>query len=53
MFHAIKRNPPVHANLPPVAGALAWCRALMERVKQPMDCMLANVRACVWVWVCV
>ena len=28
---------PLYNNLPPIAGALAWCRSLLERIKEPMD----------------
>ena len=29
--------PPINDNAPPRAGAVTWCRALMERVQEPMD----------------
>ncbi len=29
--------PPVGHNLPPIAGALTWCRGLAERIKVPMN----------------
>lgn len=36
-FHRFKANPPIDNNLPPVAGALSWCRGLLDRVREPMD----------------
>ncbi len=40
LFGALKRSPPVHANLPPISGACLWARALRDRVRQPMDYLL-------------
>merc|ERR1711934_757889 len=31
-----KEQPPIAHNLPPIAGALTWCRGLLERIKTPM-----------------
>ena len=36
-FNQYKSNPPVHNNLPPVAGALYWCRGLLARIQVPME----------------
>lgn len=37
LFNDYKNNPPVANNLPPIAGALTWCRGLLERVQQPLE----------------
>ncbi len=29
--------PPIGHNLPPIAGALTWCRGLVERIRMPMN----------------
>ena len=34
-FHAYKSSPYIHVNQPPIAGALLWCRGLVERVNEP------------------
>ena len=36
MFVEGKEAPPIAHNLPPIAGALTWCRGLLERIKTPM-----------------
>ena len=36
MFIEGKEAPPIAHNLPPIAGALTWCRGLLERIKTPM-----------------
>jgi len=36
-FHAHKANPRIDQNMPPVAGALAWCRSLTTRVEEPLE----------------
>ena len=36
MFIEGKDSPPIAHNLPPIAGALTWCRGLLERIKTPM-----------------
>lgn len=28
---------PVFNNMPPITGALSWCRGLQERIKEPLD----------------
>ena len=33
MFLLYRDNCPIAWNLPPIAGALTWCRGLMERVQ--------------------
>jgi len=30
-------NAPIAANMPPIAGALAWTSGLLERIKEPME----------------
>ena len=30
----------VGRNMPPIAGALGWCAALMERIREPMEKLL-------------
>ena len=37
MFQEGRRRPPISHNLPPIAGALSWCRGLLSRVKLPME----------------
>ena len=37
MFVEGKDCPPIAHNLPPIAGALTWCRGLLERIKTPMS----------------
>ena len=37
MFIEGKEAPPIAHNLPPIAGALTWCRGLLERIKTPMS----------------
>ena len=37
LFMENRNTPPIAHNLPPIAGALTWCRGLLERVRQPMD----------------
>lgn len=32
-----RNNPPVASNLPPIAGALTWCRGLLERIQLPLE----------------
>ena len=36
IFLRQREHPPVPANYPPVAGALAWCHSLIERVQAPL-----------------
>lgn len=36
LFMQRKDKPPIANNLPPIAGALTWCRGLLERVQLPM-----------------
>lgn len=35
-FHEGKRSPTIAHNLPPIAGAITWCRGLVARVEVPM-----------------
>jgi dynein heavy chain len=37
MFMEHRDNPTISSNLPPISGALNWCRGLLERIKQPME----------------
>jgi dynein heavy chain len=37
MFLELRDLPPIAWNLPPTAGALAWCTGLLERIQQPME----------------
>jgi len=43
IFVENKDSPPIgtgsYRNLPPIAGALTWCRGLLSRVKLPMEKM--------------
>ena len=39
IFVENKEKPPIGNNLPPIAGALTWCRGLLDRVKLPMEKM--------------
>ena len=36
LFHQSSQIPPIAHNLPPFAGALSWCRGLLDRIEQPM-----------------
>mmetsp|Transcript_14602 Transcript_14602/g.45793 ORF Transcript_14602/g.45793 Transcript_14602/m.45793 type:complete len:4603 (+) Transcript_14602:85-13893(+) len=37
LFLHYRDEPPVAANLPPISGALTWCRGLLDRVRVPMN----------------
>jgi len=37
---------PLHVNMPPVAGALAWVRGLIERIEGPMSHLAKVMDAC-------
>jgi dynein heavy chain len=37
IFMSNKAHPPINDNQPPKAGAIAWCRSLIERVELPMS----------------
>ena len=37
IFLTEREQPPISWNLPPVAGALTWCRNLKERIGEPMS----------------
>jgi len=28
---------PIYINMPPISGALTWCKGLKERMKEPLD----------------
>jgi len=36
LFLQYRDQPPIAWNLPPIAGALTWCRGLVERIQIPM-----------------
>jgi dynein heavy chain len=36
LFLRYRDEPPIGSNLPPIAGSLAWCRGLIERIQMPM-----------------
>jgi dynein heavy chain len=36
LFISNRDFPPIPSNLPPMAGAITWCRGLAERIKRPM-----------------
>lgn len=36
-FQELREDPPTGWNMPPTAGALAWCRGLLDRVSMPMS----------------
>jgi dynein heavy chain len=37
IFHTHKNDPRVDSNMPPISGALTWCRSLLDRIKEPID----------------
>lgn len=37
IFHANHSTPYIAPNMPPVAGAIGWCRSLRTRITEPMD----------------
>ena len=45
LFFVDRDAPPISCNLPPIAGALTWCRALKGRIVQPMDKLRGMSRA--------
>ena len=36
LFIGQRDSPPIPNNLPPMAGAITWCKGLSERIKKPM-----------------
>jgi len=36
IFLQSRDNPPIASNLPPIGGALTWCRGLVDRIQIPM-----------------
>lgn len=36
LFLQYRDSPPIARNMPPIAGALTWCRGLVERIQIPM-----------------
>ena len=45
MFTDGRSRPPIAHNLPPIAGALSWCRGLLSRIKLPMEKLKALNRS--------
>jgi dynein heavy chain len=43
IFAGRREAPPVFSNLPPVAGALSWCRGLLDRIGEPMKRIMTLV----------
>jgi dynein heavy chain len=39
LFLSYRDAPPIATNMPPISGALDWCRGLVTRIQQPMDCL--------------
>lgn len=37
LFNEMKDKPYIASNLPPIAGALAWCRSLRDRIQGPIE----------------
>ena len=37
LFHKSRHSPKIDTNMPPIAGALSWVRALRGRVEEPME----------------
>ncbi len=37
IFHTFKNSPPIHYNMAPVTGAIAWIHELKERISKYMD----------------
>jgi dynein heavy chain len=37
LFLAQRDEPPISSNLPPMSGAISWCRGLMSRIQLPME----------------
>jgi len=36
LYEQNKKNPPISKNMPPKAGAIAWARSIMGRIKSPI-----------------
>ena len=36
LYLSNKDNPPISKNMPPKAGAIAWARSIMGRIKAPI-----------------
>jgi len=30
-------NAPIFLNMPPIAGALTWCKSLKDRIEEPLE----------------
>jgi len=45
IFISSKDKPRIDNNMPPIAGALMWCRSLLDRVQEPME-KLRNMAVC-------
>jgi len=37
LFHSKKNSPRIESNMAPVSGALAWCRSLADRLRDPYE----------------
>jgi len=37
IFNEKRDDPPLPLNLPPISGALTWCRGLLERIQLPLE----------------
>jgi dynein heavy chain len=37
LFLEFRDAPPIATNLPPIAGAISWCRGITERITLPME----------------
>ena len=36
LFERCRKNPPISKSMPPKAGAIAWARSIMARIKAPI-----------------
>lgn len=39
-----REGPPVYYNMPPISGAVAWCRALLDRLELQMQRLELTMR---------
>mmetsp|Transcript_17270 Transcript_17270/g.33650 ORF Transcript_17270/g.33650 Transcript_17270/m.33650 type:complete len:4514 (+) Transcript_17270:154-13695(+) len=46
IFHTHKNDPRVDSNMPPIAGALSWCRSLLDRIRDPIEKVRAFTASC-------
>lgn len=33
----LNERAPIYNNMPPIAGALMWCKGLRDRITEPLD----------------